>query len=94
LGGALVGVSWLGIDSGSFWANMQASVSFYDDVVNGMIKSVIFALVVTWIAVYQGFDLVPTSEGIARATTRTVVYASLAILGLDFFLTAVMFGGI
>ena len=93
LGGALVGVSWLGIDSGSFWANMQASVSFYDDVVNGMIKSVIFALVVTWIAVYQGFDLVPTSEGIARATTRTVVYASLAILGLDFFLTAVMFGG-
>ena len=94
LGGALVGVSWLGVDSGSFWSNMQASVDFWDDVFNGIIKSVVFAVVVTWIAVYQGYDLVPTSEGIARATTRTVVYASLAVLGLDFFLTAVMFGEI
>lgn len=92
LGGALVGVSWLGVDAGSFWSNMQASVDFYQDVCNGIIKSVVFAIVVTWIAVYQGYDLVPTSEGIARATTRTVVYASLAVLGLDFFLTAVMFG--
>jgi phospholipid/cholesterol/gamma-HCH transport system permease protein len=92
LGGALVGVSWLGVDAGSFWANMQASVDFWNDVFNGIIKSVVFAVVVTWIAVYQGYDLVPTSEGIARATTRTVVYASLAVLGFDFFLTAVMFG--
>lgn len=92
LGGALVGVSWLGVDAGSFWANMQASVDFWNDVFNGIIKSVVFAIVVTWIAVYQGYDLVPTSEGIARATTRTVVYASLAVLGFDFFLTAVMFG--
>jgi phospholipid/cholesterol/gamma-HCH transport system permease protein len=92
LGGALVGVSWLGVDAGSFWANMQASVDFYNDVCNGIIKSVVFAVVVTWIAVFQGYDLIPTSEGIARATTRTVVYASLAVLGLDFFLTAVMFG--
>lgn len=94
LGGALVGVSWLGVDAGSFWANMQASVDFWHDVANGMIKSVVFAVVVTWIAVYQGYDLVPTSEGIARATTKTVVYASLAVLGFDFFLTAVMFGEI
>jgi phospholipid/cholesterol/gamma-HCH transport system permease protein len=92
LGGALVGVSWLGVDAGSFWANMQASVDFYNDVGNGIVKSVVFAVVVTWIAVFQGYDLIPTSEGIARATTRTVVYASLAVLGLDFFLTAVMFG--
>ncbi len=94
LGGALVGVSWLGVDSGSFWANMQSSVDFYDDVCNGIIKSIVFAIVVTWIAVYQGYSLIPTSEGIALATTRTVVFSSLAVLGLDFFLTAVMFGDI
>ena len=91
-GASLVGVDWLGVDSGSFWANMQDSVAFGDDVVNGIIKSIAFGLVVTWIAVFQGFDSVPTSEGIGRATTKTVVYASLAILGLDFILTAVMFG--
>lgn len=94
LGGALVGVSWLGIDAGSFWSNMQDSVNFHDDIFNGIIKSVVFAIVVTWVAVYQGYDLVPTSAGIALATTKTVVYASLAVLGLDFFLTAVMFGEI
>ncbi len=94
LGGALVGVSLLGVDSGSFWTNMQASVNFYGDVCNGIIKSVVFAVVVTWISVYQGYDLIPTSAGIARATTKTVVYASLAILGLDFLLTAIMFGEI
>ena len=94
LGGALVGVSWLGVDSGSFWSNMQASVDFWDDVFNGMIKSVVFAVVVTWIAVYQGYDLVPTSEGIARATTRTVVYSIFGRAWLDFFLTAVMFGDV
>ncbi|UYF98551.1 lipid asymmetry maintenance ABC transporter permease subunit MlaE [Halomonas sp. GD1P12] len=93
-GGYLVGVEWLGVFEGSYWSNMQASVSFIVDVGNGMIKSLVFALVVTWIAVFQGYDLVPTSEGISRATTRTVVYSSLAVLGLDFVLTAVMFGGL
>jgi len=94
LGGFLVGVVWLGVDGGSFWANMQSSVQWSDDVMNGVIKSIVFGVVVTWIAVFQGYDTVPTSEGISRATTRTVVYASLAVLGLDFILTAVMFGEI
>ncbi|MBA1271938.1 lipid asymmetry maintenance ABC transporter permease subunit MlaE [Stutzerimonas azotifigens] len=91
-GGAVVAVDWLGVYEGSYWANMQNSVSFTSDVLNGVIKSVVFALVVTWIAVFQGYDCEPTSEGISRATTRTVVYASLAVLGLDFILTALMFG--
>ncbi|OZT74038.1 lipid asymmetry maintenance ABC transporter permease subunit MlaE [Vreelandella boliviensis] len=93
-GGYLVGVEWLGVFEGSYWSNMQASVTFINDIGNGMIKSAVFALVVTWIAVFQGYDLVPTSEGISRATTRTVVYSSLAVLGLDFVLTAIMFGGL
>jgi len=92
LGGYMVGVRWLGVDEGAFWANMQSNVDFYEDILNGMIKSVVFGFVVTWVAVFQGMDSIPTSEGIGRATTRTVVYASLAILALDFFLTAVMFG--
>mgnify|MGYP003682992525 CR=1 FL=1 len=92
LGAYAVGVLWLGVDGGSFWSNMQNSVEWGDDVLNGVIKSVVFGIVVTWIAVFQGYDTVPTSEGISRATTRTVVYASLAVLGLDFILTAVMFG--
>lgn len=91
LGGSVVGVNWLGIDEGSFWSSMQQTVDFLDDVMNGMVKSLVFGLVVTWIAVFQGYDTVPTSEGISRATTRTVVYASLAVLGFDFVLTAVMF---
>lgn len=91
LGGYWVGVSWLGVDGGSFWNNMQASVDFSDDIMNGFIKSLVFGFIVTWIAVYQGFNCVATSEGIAKATTRTVVYSSLAILGMDFFLTAIMF---
>lgn len=91
-GGAMVAVDWLGVYEGSFWANMQNSVSFREDVLNGVIKSLVFAFVVTWIAVFQGYDCEPTSEGISRATTRTVVYASLAVLGLDFILTALMFG--
>jgi phospholipid/cholesterol/gamma-HCH transport system permease protein len=93
LGGRLVGVDWLGIYDGSYWMNMQGSVEFQKDVVNGIIKSVVFGAAVTWIAVFQGYDCEPTSEGISRATTRTVVYGSLAVLGLDFVLTAVMFGG-
>lgn len=92
LGGYVVGVEWLGVDQGSYWSIMQAAVDFQDDLMNGVIKSVVFALVVTWIAVFKGFDAVPTSEGISRATTETVVHSSLAVLGLDFVLTAVMFG--
>lgn len=93
-GGYVVGVNWLGVDEGAYWSNMQTSVDFYDDVVNGIIKSVVFGTVVTWIALYQGYMCPPSSEGISKATTRTVVYSSLAILGMDFLLTAVMFGGL
>jgi phospholipid/cholesterol/gamma-HCH transport system permease protein len=92
-GGYLVGVKWLGVDNGSFWNNMQAGVNFHDDIINGLIKSLVFGVIVTWIAVFQGYDCEPTSEGISRATTRSVVYASLAVLGLDFVLTAMMMGG-
>ncbi len=91
-GGMLVGVEWLGVFEGSFWSNMQASVEFGEDVLNGIIKAVVFGFVVTWIAVFQGYDCIPTSEGISKATTKTVVYSSLAVLGLDFLLTALMFG--
>ena len=91
-GGHLVGVDWLGVDAGAYWGNMQATVDFRVDVLNGLIKAFVFGVFVTWIAVYQGMDLVPTAEGISRATTRTVVYGSLAVLALDFFLTAMMFG--
>lgn len=91
-GAVAVGVDWLQVDAGSFWANMQSAVEFKADVINGLVKSVAFGAVVTWIAVFQGYDAAPTSEGISKATTRTVVYSSLAILGMDFLLTAVMFG--
>jgi phospholipid/cholesterol/gamma-HCH transport system permease protein len=92
-GAYLVGVKWLGLDAGAFWSNMQSSVDFHLDVVNGIIKGIVFGLVVIWIAVYQGYEAAPTSAGIASSTTRTVVYSSLAILGLDFVLTAMMIGG-
>lgn len=91
-GGLLVGVEWLGVYEGSFWANMQSSVDFKEDIFNGIIKSVVFGVVCSWIAVFQGYDSEPTSEGISIATTKTVVYSSLSVLGLDFLLTAVMFG--
>jgi phospholipid/cholesterol/gamma-HCH transport system permease protein len=90
-GGYLVAVRWLGLDPGSFWSNMQHSVHFGDDVMNGVYKSIVFGFVCTWIAVYQGYASIPTSEGIGNATTRTVVYSSLAVLALDFVLTAMMF---
>lgn len=93
-GGYMVGVLWLGVDGGAFWANMQSAVDWYDDLLNGTIKSIVFATVVTWIALWQGYTCLPTSEGIGRATTNTVVFSSLSVLGLDFFLTAVMFGGL
>jgi phospholipid/cholesterol/gamma-HCH transport system permease protein len=88
-GGHLVGVSWLGIDNGTFWSNMTATVELGKDVVNGVLwKSVVFGAVVSLIAVYQGYTTPPTSEGVAYATTRTVVASSIAILALDFVLTA------
>ncbi|MBE0483115.1 MAG: lipid asymmetry maintenance ABC transporter permease subunit MlaE [Bacterioplanes sp.] len=93
-GGAFVAVDMIGIDDGAYWGNMQAAVVFYDDVIKGLIKSLVFGVVVTWIAVYQGFDAVPTAEGIGKSTTQTVVLSSLAVLGLDFVLTAAMLGGL
>lgn len=92
-GGYLVGVQWLGVDDGAFWSSMQSAVKFRTDVINAIIKSMVFGVVVTWVAVFQGYDCTPTAEGIGRATTRTVVYSSLAVLGLDFILTAIMLGG-
>ena len=92
-GGYLIGVLWLGVDGGSFWSNMQAAVNFRLDVVSGIIKSIVFAFVVVWIAVFYGVTCTPTAEGISQATTRSVVYSSLAVLGLDFVLTAMMIGG-
>jgi phospholipid/cholesterol/gamma-HCH transport system permease protein len=92
-GGYCVGVLWLGIDSGTFWSNMQGAVNLRTDVLNAIIKSMIFAGLVIWIAVFQGFSCIPTAEGISQATTRSVVYASLAVLGFDFLLTAMMIGG-
>lgn len=93
VGGYLVGVDWLGVDAGAFWSNMQSAVDFHNDILNGVIKSIVFGVVVTWIAVYQGFFAEPNAVGISRATTRTVVYSSLLILALDFVLTAFMMGG-
>jgi len=92
-GGYFVGVGLLGVDDGAFWSQMQAKVDLYDDIFNGVVKSLVFGFVVTWIAVFEGYDATPTSEGVSRATTRTVVNSSLAVLGLDFMLTALMFGG-
>lgn len=92
LGGHLVGVDWLGVDEGSYWSIMQSTVDFNDDVMNGVYKSMVFAFVITWISIFKGYDAVPTSEGISRATTQTVVYSSLLVLGLDFVLTVLMFG--
>ncbi|KZC37814.1 ABC transporter permease, partial [Rhodanobacter sp. FW510-R12] len=88
-GGHLVGVTWLGIDNGTFWSNMTAQVDVRTDIVNGvLLKSLAFGAVVSLIAVFQGFTTPPTSEGVAYATTRTVVASSIAILALDFVLTA------
>ena len=91
LGGFFVGVGLLGVDDGAFWSQMRNAVDLYDDIVNGVVKSIVFGVVVTWIAVFEGYDTVPTSEGVSAATTRTVVHSSLAVLGLDFVLTALMF---
>ncbi len=92
MGGHFVGVGMLGVDDGAFWSQMQASIDYYEDILNGVIKSLVFGFVVTWIAVFEGYDTLPTSEGVSRATTRTVVHSAFAILALDFLLTALMFG--
>ena len=91
LGGWVVGVLLIGIDTGAFWSQMQNGVDVYKDILNGVIKSIIFGVAVTLIALYEGWRARPTPEGVARATTRTVVTSSLAVLGLDFLLTALMF---
>jgi len=92
IGGYFVSVGLLGVDEGAFWSQMQAKIDWSEDVVNGVIKSVVFGVACTWIALFQGYDAVPTSEGVSGATTRTVVHSALAVLVLDFVLTALMFG--
>jgi phospholipid/cholesterol/gamma-HCH transport system permease protein len=87
----MVGVGWLGVDEGAFWTQMNQQVDWREDVINGIIKSIAFAVLVAVVALFQGYDALPTSEGVSRATTRTVVHSSLGVLGLDFILTAMMF---
>ncbi|MHA6910812.1 lipid asymmetry maintenance ABC transporter permease subunit MlaE [Ralstonia pseudosolanacearum] len=91
VGGYFVGVGLIGVDAGAFWSQMQAGVDVVKDVLNGVIKSVVFGVAVTFVALYQGYEAKATPEGVSRATTRTVVIASLAVLALDFVLTALMF---
>jgi len=92
LGGYFVGVGLLGIDEGAFWSQMQAKIDYQEDVVNGVIKSLVFGVAVAWICLYQGYDATPTAEGVSRATTNAVVLSALTVLGLDFVMTALMFG--
>jgi len=91
IGGWAVGVVMIGVDGGSFWSQIQEGVDVWQDLGNGVIKSIVFGFTVTFVALLQGFDAQPTPEGVASATTRTVVVSSLAVLGLDFILTAMMF---
>jgi phospholipid/cholesterol/gamma-HCH transport system permease protein len=91
-GGHLIGVSWLGVDAGSYWTVMQAAVDLGSDIINGIIKSIVFAILVTWVALFNGYNVIPTAEGISRSTTQTVVVSSLLILAMDFVLTVFMFG--
>ena len=92
IGGYFVSVGLLGVDEGAFWSQMQAKIDWGGDVVNGIIKSLVFGVICTWIALFQGYDTVPTSAGVSNSTTRTVVHSALAVLVLDFVLTALMFG--
>jgi phospholipid/cholesterol/gamma-HCH transport system permease protein len=94
LGGWLVGVVFIGVDDGAFWSQMQGGVDFRFDIVNGIIKSFVFGIAVSLIAVFEGYDSAPTAEGVSRAITRTVVTSALTILALDFVLTSFMFRGI
>ena len=94
IGAYLIGVELIGIDSGAFWSQMSASVDFRMDVLNGLVKALVFGVAVGLIAVFEGFHAAPTAEGVANATTRTVVIASLSVLALDFILTVLMFRGL
>lgn len=94
LGGYLIGHVQFSVDAGVYWSAQQNGVDFLDDVVNGIIKSFVFGLVITWVALFEGYNAMPTSAGVSRATTRTVVTSSLAVLGGDYILTALMFGGL
>ncbi|MEO8672221.1 MAG: lipid asymmetry maintenance ABC transporter permease subunit MlaE [Tahibacter sp.] len=87
-GAHAVGVTWLGLDNGTFWSNMTGSVDVWTDVMNGVWKSAVFGGVVTLIATFQGYTTAPTSEGVAYATTRTVVFSSILTLAIDFLMTA------
>jgi phospholipid/cholesterol/gamma-HCH transport system permease protein len=91
IGGYFVGVPLIGVDSGAFWSQMQGGVDLFADIGNGLIKSLVFGIAVTFIALYQGYEAKPTPEGVSQATTRTVVISSLSVLALDFLLTAMMF---
>jgi phospholipid/cholesterol/gamma-HCH transport system permease protein len=91
VGGYLVGVVLIGVDSGAFWSQMQGGVDVIKDIGNGVVKSIVFGIAVTFIALYQGYESKATPEGVSLATTRTVVISSLTVLALDFLLTAVMF---
>ncbi|MBC3936425.1 lipid asymmetry maintenance ABC transporter permease subunit MlaE [Undibacterium rugosum] len=91
IGGYIVGVKLIGVDNGSFWSQMQAGVEIWQDIGNGVIKSIVFGFAVTFVALFQGYEAQATPEGVARATTRTVVVSSLLVLWLDFLLTAWMF---
>ena len=92
-GGWLIGVAFIGVDDGAFWSQMRSAVDFRYDILNGVIKSVVFGIAVSLIAVFEGYDCEPTAEGVSRAITRTVVSSALAILALDFVLTSFMFRG-
>lgn len=94
IGGWLIGVVFIGVDDGAFWSQMQGSVDFRFDILNGFIKSVVFGFAVSLIAVFQGYDCIPTAEGVSSAITRTVVTSALSILALDFILTSFMFRGV
>ena len=91
-GGALIGVNWMGIDGGAFWSVMQGSVDYLSDVGNGIIKSAVFAILITWVALYNGYHAIPNAIGISKSTTQTVVVSSLLVLAMDFVLTVFMFG--
>ena len=92
MGGWFVGVGLLGVDDGAFWSQMQFGIDWDGDLRGGIVKSLVFGVLVSWIALFQGYDALPTSYGVSRATTRSVVHSALAVLGLDFVLTALMFG--
>jgi len=91
-GGVVVAINWLGADPGGFWSGMQEGVEIWRDLGKGMLKSLVFALLITWVAVFQGYDAPPTAEGMSMATTRTVVISSVLVLATDFLLTLVFYG--